>query len=364
MSETLHHFLNQEFQVDERIEAFKRCRLYSAEIELTDGCCLACDYCYVNSEKQPKAILQLVPAKRLIDALIDYGVTHFWWGGGEVLLNPHWRRILEYAKEKGATENLLFTNAVLLTKKTCHDICKLADRVTVHLDTVHEATFNAMQIWTTGTKPIYRAVVRGIENLLDVGFPRRMIRWNITLTRRMLPELEETLDFAIRQKKVETTVLIPIFSCGRGAGIYDKQRLSLSEMKYAFELRATVENRAFLLHLGPSEFCKQYQLTCFAVNAKGDVLPYVDCFVSGGNIYHHDIRRILEDKFEMLSFRELVSSDTYKNKMKGWCSECRDEKYCFGNPTMTLNNGGALCDSDPYCWRPTEQAEKTGGEKP
>jgi len=350
MSDRLVRFLNEEFQVDKRVSAFKRRKFYNAEVELTDGCCLSCNYCYVSSKKVKTHELKLEVAKKLINSLTDYGLRSFWWGGGEPFLNKYWREILAYAKEKGVKENLVFTSGVLLTKKTCRDLCNLADRVTVHLDTIQESTFRKMQINKSKSRELHASILRGIDNLLDAGFNNEMIRWNITLTRTTLADLENTLVYAIHKKRVRTIVLIPLFNCGRASKIYQKEKLSLNELEYAFTLRADIEKRPFLLKLCPSEFCKQYQLTCFAINARGDVLPYVDCFTPVGNIYRENVCDILERNFNFLSFRKLVSQDTYKNLLHGKCNGCENERYCFGNPTMTLNNGGQLWDSDPYCW--------------
>lgn len=333
------------------MEAFERRKFYNAEIELTNGCCLSCVYCYASTKSIATHELKPKTARKLIDSLTTYGLGSFWWGGGEPLLNRHWSEILAYAKEKGATENLVFTNALLLTKKNCRDLCEFADRVTVHLDTVRESTFRKMQIHEDKSKQLHARVLKGIDNLLEAGFSSSMIRWNITLTRTTLYDLEPTLVYAIRRKRVRTTVLIPLFNCGRASTIYQKERLSVVDLENAFSLRAEIEKRPYLLRLGPSEFCKQYQLTSFAINITGDVLPYVDYFKPAGNIYRENVCDIIEKEFDFLSFKELVSADTYENRLHGKCNGCRDEKYCFGNPTMTLNNWGRLYDSDPNCWR-------------
>lgn len=355
-NDDLTHFLNEEFQVNERVEAFKKRRFYSVEIELTDGCCLSCNYCYVSSRQNAEHELTLEKAKELIDSLIGYGIKRFWWGGGEPLLNSQWKEILGYAKKKGVIENLVFTNAFLLTKETCQDLRRLADRVTIHLDTIRSSTFEKLQMHKN--KHFHTNILNGIDNLLKTGFDNNMIRWNITLTRTSLPDLEDTLKFAICEKKIKTVVLIPLFKCGRASAIYQNEKLSVDELKYAFSLRAKIENRPYLLKLGPSEFCKQYQLTSFAINAKGDVLPYVDCFTPIGNVYHENVCDIITKNFDFLSFKELVSTDTYKNRLHGKCKGCKDEKYCFGNPTMTLNNIGTLLESDPYCWRGSSVRER------
>jgi len=359
MSDDLVRFLNQEFDIDERVNAFKNLKFYNAEIELTDGCCFSCKYCYASSKQTITHELKLETAKKLIDSLINYGLKSFWWGGGEPLLNKHWREIVTYAKDKGAIENLIFTNGGLLTKEICKDLCKLVDRITVHLDTIRENTWRKLQSDESKNNELHRRVLAGIENLLEAGFNNDMVRWNITLTRTILPDLEDTINFAICDKKVRTVVLIPLFSCGRGESVYPDQKLSLKELEYAFTLRSKIEKRPYLLKLGPSEFCKQYQLTCFAINASGDVLPYVDCFIPAGNVYCEDVCDIIDKNFDFLSFKELVSFDTYKNKLRGKCNGCKDERHCFGNPTMTLNDGGQLWDSDPNCWRgaPTENID-------
>ena len=350
MSEDIKVFLTKEFSIDKRVNNFKKKKLFSAEIELTNHCTLSCNYCLADSGKKMMEEFSLNTIKPTIINLIDYGIQTFWWSGGETILNKSWYEILKYSKDMGVDENLIFTNGTLLNKENCKKIVKVVDRINFHLDTIFPESFINLQNDKSNSKDMHLNILKGLNNLIEAGFDPEKIRWNITLTNSSFNDLKGTMNYAIKVKKVKTITLIPLYKCGRAKNIFKKESLSKENLKYAFQLRSRVEDRSFLLELGPSEYCKQFTLTTFSINYKGEVYPYVDYHISQGNIFNTNICEILENNFNNLSFANLVSDDTYKNLMNGECGKCIYQKYCFGNPTGTYNNGGSIFDPDPFCW--------------
>lgn len=353
----LEDFLNEEFELGELIKSFKRRKFHSAEIELTNACTLSCNYCLAssvshNNPQRNRLFLSSSVVKSLIDDLIKYGIRTFWWSGGDPLLHKNWYDILKYAKDKGAKENLIFTNGVLLTKKICRKIKNVVDRINFHLDTICQDDFKELQI-DSNCDVKHRQAVSGLDNLLETGFDPQKVRWNITLTKASFRKVFDTMNYAIKQKGIKTITLIPLFKSGRGSEVYEKEKLSKIDLRKAYEWRAKIENRPFLLKLGPSEYCKQFTLTAFSIKPHGDVLPYVDYPFPQGNIFNEKISQILKNSFCDLAFCELVSEDTLQNKFKGKCKFCENHRYCFGNPTGTYNNGGSTFESDPLCWEAT-----------
>lgn len=345
----LRRFLVEEFDLEKRIEYFKRKKFFNAEIELTNGCNLMCNYCFVSARADARKDLSSKKAKEVIDDLIAYGLKSFWWGGGEPMLNRNWYEVLKYSKEQGAEENEIFTNGLLLTRRNCRKLIRVADRINFHLDSIFPETFKVLQMKRNALE-LHQRILEGINNLFDEGFNPEKVRWNITLTKSSVKDIFETIEYAIKKKGIRTMNLIPLFKCGRGTSVFKREYPSKAEIKRAFHLRAKLENRPFLLKLGPSEYCKQYQLTSFAINHEGNVFPFVDYFLSCGNIYAEKTTEILDQNFDLLSFRGLVSEDTFKNNIVGQCGKCENQRYCFGNPTMTFNNEGIISKSDSNCW--------------
>lgn len=350
----LKEFLNEDLELEAMIKSFKSRRFHSVEIELTNACTLACNYCLASSmsyDSSQKNYLFLPSnvVKSLIDDLIEYGIRTVWWSGGDPLLHKEWFTILKYAKDKGVKTNLIFTNGVLLTKNNCRKLKNVVDRINFHLDTISQDDFKELQIdGNYGVK--HRQALTGLNNLLETGFDPKKIRWNITLTKTSFKKIFETMNYAIKQKGIKTITLIPLFKSGRGDKVYKKESLSKIELRKAYELRAKLEDRPFLLKLGPSEYCKQFTLTTFSIKPNGDALPYVDYPFPQGNIFNEKLSQILKEKFHKLAFCELVSEDTFQNRLKGKCKICKNRRYCFGNPTGTYNNGSSIFESDPLCW--------------
>ena len=341
-------FLDNHFNFRERKEYFQRNTPYSLEIEVTDSCNSSCIYCYNSSITRKKPFfLEIEKAKDLIDSAVNIGIKVIWWLGGEPLLNRNLFDFLEYAKKKGIKKNVVFTNGILLNNNhICSRIVDLVDVIVFHLDTTKDSYYD---LQFSESRVRYKNVIDGIINLITCGFDPQKVRHNITLNKISYMDLNSTLNWAINTMNFGMATLIPMFSSGRGLEVDKRLFLSKDEIQKSFILRAEIEKRPELMWLGPSEYCKQYQLTTCFISSKGDVTPYAGIDIVTGNIYKTCLENIIEDHHDILLFKSTQKRDG-TNNLVGSCGNCKNSKYCFGTRTVSYRDGEGIDYSDPTCW--------------
>jgi len=204
----LRRYLQQFYDLDERLRAFEERRFYSLEVELTNRCNLECRYCYNSSSRSwrvPDVPVEFVT--RLLAEAREAGIRQISWLGGEPLLYPHVQEVLEASRSQGI-ENVLFTNGVLLTPKRWHDIGPLVDRIVFHLDTIDADTFVTMSNTASGEgRRTLDHIVRNLQNVVGTGFDRDRVYFYVVLARPSLEPLEETLHVAMGEMRVGTTAI-------------------------------------------------------------------------------------------------------------------------------------------------------------
>ncbi|MEE9615258.1 MAG: radical SAM protein [Thermodesulfobacteriota bacterium] len=349
-TERLEAYLNRYSDLDKRIEAFKDQRFYSLEVELTNRCNRECNYCYNSScfaSRQPDLPFEIVQ-KNLMDAY-RYGMKSIAWLGGEPTLYPEIDKVLAVSKSFGF-ENILFTNGSLLAPELWERIGPTVDRIMLHLDTIDEETFIKLnRISVEESRRIFDQTLKNIDNILNCGFDPDKISLYMVLSRPTFKTIDRSLSWAISEKGFGTTMLYPMVRAGRGKNVDPDTSLNVQEIKEAFEIRAQIEGRPELLLLGPSEYCKHYQLTMAYVRVDGQVTPYAGMPGGDGNVFEEPLSSILERNYKELSFQDLVGPDG-TNRLEGMCGVCSNSEFCFGTRTSALNEAGSECLSDPFCW--------------
>lgn len=333
-------YLNFHLDLDERIAAFKNRKQYSCEIEVTNRCNLACRYCYVSANKSNLDLDEDVIIK-IIDELWDYGIKEIGWIGGEPLLYGALWNLMRYVKSNTQMRNVLYTNGILLEKYTKY-ILAMVDRVVVHLDSIEGVTWQAGQ-----NKPCNDGnlqIMRGINTIVKNGFNSSKIIISIPLTLETCDTVSDTMKWA-RDAGIRFINLIPLTGIGRGK---DENFIRPIQLKEALMRRASVLKLPFLLKLGISEYCKQFQLTDFTIAYNGDVLRYIDDYRPVANIKDGSLKEILDVCADDLRLEEWVSGDTLNNKADV-CKDCEYCKYCFGNPVSRPNPIIGKPDGD--CWK-------------
>ena len=348
----LRSYLDRYFDLDHRIESFQNRRFYSLEVELTNKCNRECAYCYNCSSRHPAfKDLPFEAVMELLEQAAEYGIRSIGWLGGEPTLYSRLEEVLRRSKELGI-ENVLFTNGSLLTGKLWKSIGPGVDRMMFHLDTVDENTFiHINEIPPPAARSLLAITLRNLNGILASGFDPDRISLYVVLLRPTFLTLKQTLDWAINDNKLGTVTMYPMVRAGRALKTLPDAGLTKEELKRAFEMRAQCENRPELLLLGPSEYCKHYQLTMAYVQVDGEVTPYAGVPGGYGNILTNSLGKILEAHYEPLSFSRLVSMSGLDNTNVLYpCKLCPNCSLCFGTRTSALNELGLINSGDPFCW--------------
>ena len=147
---------------------------------LTEGCNLACRHCWIapkyqgrgkKGKKNPAPYLDFELFTSIIAQAKPLGHTSVKLTGGEPLLHPDIRRILEHLKEQGLGVTVE-TNGVLCTKELARAIASCRNPfVSVSLDGVDAPTHE----WVRGVPGSFKAAVRGVRNLVAAGLRPQII---------------------------------------------------------------------------------------------------------------------------------------------------------------------------------------------
>ena len=142
---------------------------------LTQGCNLRCRHCWIapkyQSEPKQYPALDLDLFKSIIEQAKPLGLTGVKLTGGEPLLHPEIKEILEYIR--GEDLHLTVeTNGVLCTPELAVKMVACKDAfVSVSLDGADAETHE----WVRGVTGCFEAALKGIENLVKVGLRPQVI---------------------------------------------------------------------------------------------------------------------------------------------------------------------------------------------
>jgi radical SAM protein with 4Fe4S-binding SPASM domain len=164
----------------------------SGSLELTLRCNLRCAHCYVGDARSglpDQRDLSTAEFFNILDQVTDGGCMWLQLTGGEPLARPDFLEIYTYARRKGLILNF-FTNATLLTPRLADALAEMPPHMT-------EVTLygNTAQTYerVTGIPGSYARCRRGIELLLQRGFPLKLKTMALSLNHQ---ELQGMKDFA------------------------------------------------------------------------------------------------------------------------------------------------------------------------
>lgn len=339
----LREYLEKYFSLSAREEAIRQHRLYSMEVEITRACNLECPYCYSESCASSKESLPLDVVRRILREAYEYGIRSVSWFGGEPLLYPQLFDILKYAKDLGYLESIIYTNGISLTPEVARRLRNLVDCVAVHMDTLSPNTFHLIHNRRSSelAARLQNNIAQSFEHLLSADFSPEQIRLTLTLCKPGFNGLEELFNWAFNKIGLQTSIFIPMAPVGRGRQLSKDWYMNQDEIRTAYELRAKYEHRPYLLELGISEYCKQYQMTMCYIQTDGSIIPYAGSQMICGSIFQSSIEKMITKNYDELAF--LKYSGEHKNlALAGVCFDCQNQQYCFGNPVFAQNSNHSI----------------------
>ncbi|MFH0861930.1 MAG: radical SAM protein [Candidatus Altiarchaeota archaeon] len=326
--------------IEEQIKFFDECRLYTVEVGLTSFCDGGCSYCYAESVPENVKKIDDIKLHEIVDDISDLGARQINWGGGEPLTRSNWFEIMAYAKEKGLS-NLLMTNgAPLVNKKNLENVNEIVDLAHIHIDTLSEKVFKKTHY---SRLEYLEKQILGLENLLDSGFCPDNVALAITVTKPLIEDADykETIDWAYDEKGI-SVILYPYRAFGL-AKKTDRLSPTFDEMREVYMYRNSKDG----ILSGPGFGTKFYCGTKCVINYHGDVMScsmVLPTYV--GSVHKRRFKELFEENSDTLLCKELHEP----KKIKGHCSKCEKNTFCWGCRAAASLIAGDHNISDPICW--------------
>ena len=335
---------------------------------LTEGCNLACRHCWLAPKfdttgfRYPTLPVDLF--EKAIQEAKPLGLRGVKLTGGEPLLHPHFKRLLEIVRREELSLTIE-TNGLLCTSDTAREIAKSAKRfVSVSLDGTDAATHE----WVRGIPGSFDAARRAIKNLNNAGIQPQVIftvmRGNADQVEGMIPMAEEMGAGSVKFNLVQPTA--------RGEKLHQFQEnltvRELIELGRYVEQELAPKTRLRLFFHFPQAFRALSRIAngdggglCGILGILGVLADgtYALCGI-GEQVPDLVFGRIGEDPLERV-WRENVVLKALREKLpeglEGVCSRCLMKGRCLGScVAQNYYSSGNLFTPFWFC----HQAEEAG----
>ncbi len=300
---------------------------YRMDLALTYACNNNCYHCY-NEPGRSVHSLSLTQWKEVLDKLIEIGIPHVVFTGGEPTLFKGLSELLAYAKKIGIITGLNTNGRRLSDTLFVQELVDAGlDHVQITFESAHPEIHNRIvqhpYAWDETNSGLINALAQKL-----------FVMTNTTLLRENTPTLLDTLEY-LANLGVPTVGINALIYSGRGKAVDN----SLSENELFPILEAaqafTQKSGQKLIWYTPTAYCHFDPMSlelgikgCTAalynmcVEPNGDVLPCQSYYQAVGNILTHNWNDIWNNPL-CISLR----NRTYLNEE---CKSCILQKECGG----------------------------------
>jgi radical SAM protein with 4Fe4S-binding SPASM domain len=326
-----------------------------ASIELTNTCNLECNYCYGEYKRGKGEFWDIEDIKMLFDSLSASGIMVIELTGGEPLMHPKSKEIIELAVDKFELISIL-TNGVLFNDKIAKIVQKHKNKITfqISIDGCSEETNHKVR----RVKNTFEKTLNAIKQLENIGVYYNVVYMITEENKHEIPNICKLF----RHEKLRNLLLSKAVQFGRGC---DNKTCLIK--KGDTQITETIEK---MLKEYPDVFSKKHyqqqqyhtsmdEMSKFNINncgigwklisiaSNGDVRS---CSVLGkignmGNIFKQDISDILNSgkgnfylNFSKIKNEESCNICRYKN----YCATCITRIYAAN--IQRVKDGIGLCD--------------------
>jgi Fe-coproporphyrin III synthase len=261
-------------------------RADSLILHLLGKCNLTCLHCYMDGAPTRRERLSLRDVLSAIEDCPSLGITTLYLTGGEPLLYPELRKVLDAASATTGLVTTLATNATLLTDRHIDQIAKSGIKLNVSVDGMSE--FHDAFRQESGA---FVKTERGVRSAASAGIPVTIV---MTVSRSNQASIATVADWAFRTG-VSTIRFQPLLPLGRGVAIAD-EGLSADEIdnliirasdlanQYKGRLKCRIigqTKKFFMLHPCAAYVCNgggchrrmSREIKTIAVREDGTILP-------------------------------------------------------------------------------------------
>ncbi len=314
--------------------------LASLYVYAAGSCNLACRHCWISPAYRPDGggpFIEVALFEKAVKEAVPLGLKSVKLTGGEPLLHPRFRRLVEIISENGC-RLIVETNGVLIDPGLAGFLVKGRSPkpfVSISLDGAVAATHDALR----GVRGSFERAVGGIRNVVDAGLAPQVI---CTLHRGNVGELSDLVQLA-EQLGCASVKLNELHDFGRGAKLVDSQGLTLPEILEIQEFLEAqiIPNAAIPVLLDiPIAFHSLRRMVydqpgrCTVLNILG-VLPSGELSLCGigqavpelvyGDLSRDDLAAVWQGSPGLTALRELVP-----HGLRGICGDCIHRDRCMG----------------------------------
>lgn len=338
-------------------EDFIKCiseNLDKLQINLTERCNERCIHCYIPEEKRYKGSALGYPLiKNLIDDFCEMGGKDLVLSGGEALLHPNFKQIIEYAWIKGCNISIL-SNLSLLDKELIYMLKKYQCDVQTSLYSTNEQIHDSITCRVGSCLKTKEA----IKALCHAGI---QVTISCIVMRTNMNDFTGVLDFG------ELTGANVQCNCGLNMDLdFNNKNLSnrLTEEEVRgfyvrlFNYHRKNGNMSFTLKThnissmteSPNWYLKQYPCSeihsSCSINGNGDISPCGSFGLVIGNINVKSLKEIWREAILGNHIFRLLNQDM------GECGLCKNYEFCYVCPSIKYNSGkGDFSLTDKYLCR-------------
>lgn len=330
-------------------EAYARRGIYALQLEVGDLCFQNCIYCYMNALPDPKNTL----SDREIDLILldakELGITAIEWLGGEPLIRPGVLDLLARGQELGFRNNVWTGGLPLADSSLARKLAALAapGLIAFHLSTLDPALYEVLHPGRTSED--IRTVLRGVELLLEEGYPPSRILNSVTFT-GLQPswDLIETVDFFELKYGIKTSLNIYHTYLRPGTPQGELARFVPSPSEVAkVRKRMGLEWKTRLLPMNCVN--KEYCSATMAVLCDGSITPCATIRPPEAPNIHRE--GSLAEIFQKHRFELTLEYFRKKENLPAPCRSCTINDRCFGCRSRAYAAGLGLYGHDPRCPR-------------
>jgi radical SAM protein with 4Fe4S-binding SPASM domain len=320
----------------------QRNALHLLGLEITGLCGGSCAYCFSSFNDFTNQIIPKEKALELIDEGMELDIRSVALIGGDALARPNWYVMVRYAVDQGLSVGV--GTSFLISKKMATQLTSLnIDFLCSHIDTIDPEAYAQVH---TNPRTLPQKI-QWLWNLLEAGFPPERIVVLITLTKPIIPTIEQTLDWHFDEMGLRYATILSVKSGGFGAD-HRSWEPSSSDFRRAHEYRAGKMGHQWL-RIGVGGFGKFLCRTYIQVHTDGNVSPCNTLReLSVGNVYQESLSHILGNHRDYL---------LHHYEIKGKCGDCENNDVCLGCRANAYYYLGDVQASDPKCWLNPEAPE-------
>lgn len=178
----------------EFVQGYKMLNIY-----LTNACNLSCTHCFMKAGKKLENELKVNDWIRVLDEFAQTGGESVTFTGGEPLMNPDFKTIIEAAHEKGIQSTVL-TNGILWTDELIDQLSPLIAEVQISIDGVDDES-NAKVRKAGIFEQLVKHVIRFANNRVRVSVATTFTNENIETADKYV-ELVNRINEATPNNKV------------------------------------------------------------------------------------------------------------------------------------------------------------------